>query len=69
LFCEITANTKISNLFQVKFEYGKKTVSSFAKMENPEKKSFRIACGRSANDESLQLRVVEILFFKKLVAE
>jgi len=46
-----------------------KTVSSFAKMENPEKKSFRIACGRSANDESLQLRVVEILFFKKLVAE
>jgi len=36
LFCEISANTKISNFFRVKFEYEKK-VLSFAKMENPEK--------------------------------
>jgi len=38
LFREISANTKISNLFRIKFEFGKKTVSSFAKPENPEKK-------------------------------
>jgi len=43
LFLEITANTKISNLFRIKFEFGKKNVSSFAKTENPEKNSFRIA--------------------------
>jgi hypothetical protein len=32
----------ISNLFRVKFEYGKKTVLSFAKMENPEKNPFAL---------------------------
>jgi len=37
LFREIFANTKIPNKFRIKFEYGKKSVSSFAKHKNTEK--------------------------------
>jgi len=42
-----TCFAKFPRIRKIKFEYEKKTVSSFAKMENPEKKSFRIAlvCG------------------------
>ncbi len=40
---KIFANTKIPDLFLVKFENEKKIVLSFAKQENPQIKSFRIA--------------------------
>jgi len=43
LFCKILANTKVPNLFRVEFKYENKIVSSFAKQESPEIKSFRIA--------------------------
>jgi len=43
LFCKIFANTKVPNLFQVKFEYENKIVLSFAKQDYPEIKSFCIA--------------------------
>jgi len=43
LFREIFANTKLSIKFWIKFEYEKNFVSSFAKQENPEIISFRIA--------------------------
>ncbi len=39
----VPQSTEPLYIFECKFEYEKKTVSSFAKMENPEKKSFRIA--------------------------
>jgi len=42
LFHEIFANTKIPNIFWIIFEYGKKSVSSFAKHKNTEKKSFAL---------------------------
>jgi len=42
-FREITGCTEIPDFFRIKFEFGKKFVPSFAKSENPEKKSFRIA--------------------------
>jgi len=42
LFREIFANTKIPNIFRIIFEYGKKSVSSFAKHKNTEKKSFAL---------------------------
>jgi len=37
LFRKIFANTKIPNIFRIIFEYGKKSVSSFAKHKNTEK--------------------------------
>jgi hypothetical protein len=43
LFREIFASTEPLYIFEFKFEYEKKTVSSFAKLENPEIKSFCIA--------------------------
>jgi len=43
LFREISAKTKLSNIFRIIFEYGKKFVLSFAKHENPENPVFRIA--------------------------
>jgi hypothetical protein len=39
----VPQSTEPLYFFKCKFKYEKKTVSSFAKMENPEKKSFRIA--------------------------
>jgi len=39
----VPQSTEPLYFFECKFEYEKKTVPSFAKMENPEKKSFRIA--------------------------
>ena len=43
VFCENFANTKLSIKFQIKFEYEKNCVSSFAKQENTEIISFCIA--------------------------
>jgi hypothetical protein len=43
LFRKIFANTKIPNLFWIKFEYEQKLILSLAKPENPEIKSFCIA--------------------------
>jgi len=43
LFREIFTSTEALFIFWFKFEYETNLVSSFAKTENPEKKSFRIA--------------------------